>query len=144
MSGKRKKGPIRLIISGGRDYSPGWDEWLILNGIFKEYDISEVLSGACPTGVDPFGEYWAKTYASIPVKQYPADWNNLSIGPVLVRMDKNGKKYNALAGPNRNEKMAQNADAVVLFCGNRGTASMRRLAKKYKLKILYDFIEIKC
>ena len=53
--------------------------------------------------------------------QYPADWD----------------RYGKAAGPMRNEKMAQNADALILFWNGTtpGSASMLRLADKYGLAI---------
>lgn len=131
---------MKLIVSGGRDYSPGWDEWAILCKIFDENNIIELVSGSCKTGVDTFAEYWAETYAKIPIRRFPADWDMKKYpnDPVLIRKRLDGTEYNAIAGPNRNEKMSLYSDAVVLFKGNKGTGSMRRLAKKYKLKVFYD------
>ena len=55
-------------------------------------------------------------------KRFPADW------------DKHGRA----AGPIRNAQMARYADAVALFPGGRGTASMRRVAEKAGITV-YEF-----
>ena len=71
--------------------------------------------------MDLGGEKWAES-RGIPVKRFPADW----------------KRYGRGAGPKRNRAMAEYADAVALFPGDRGTASMRKEADKFGLRI-YDF-----
>ena len=55
------------------------------------------------------------------VAYFPADWD----------------KYGKAAGFIRNEQMAQNADALVVFWDgkSRGTKNMIELAAKYKLKV---------
>ncbi len=107
---------MKTIIAGGRNYE------------FSQYDIerldlleiTEVVSG-CATGADAEGEAWARKWG-IPIKEFPADW----------------KKHGRAAGPIRNREMAEHADAVVLFPGGVGTASMRRQAQIHGLRI-YDF-----
>jgi len=62
------------------------------------------------------------------VEEYPADWNNLEESkdnPVLVKSNSYGKKYNALAGFNRNKLMAKTANKlIVVYNGSSGTKDM--------------------
>lgn len=109
---------MKTIIAGGRDF----DDLPFLSEICDSFhdQITEVVSSGY-RGADYQGELWAKS-SGIPVKTFPADWNTLG----------------RAAGPIRNKAMAEYADAVILFLGGRGTDSMRCLALKYGLTILYD------
>lgn len=98
--------------------------------------ITEVVSGRA-NGVDAFGELWAYMMG-IPVVPFEPDWDNLDAPGALVRVRKgDGKKYNARAGFDRNELMAQYADALILIWDgkSKGSADMLQLARKYSLII---------
>ena len=109
---------MKLIIAGGRNYRFTPSDWSRLDALLGL--VAEVVSGAA-TGADQAGERWAERHG-IPVKRFPADWG----------------KHDRAAGPIRNVAMARYADAVALFPGGRGTASMRRVAEKAGITI-YDF-----
>ena len=113
---------MKVIIAGGRDFSaPRFgDEWNLVCDLHQKYCFIEIISGGA-NGADRFGEFYAGD-SGVPLKVFPAEWD----------------KYGKAAGPIRNAQMAQYADAVILFPGGRGTDSMRKLAKEYGLKILYD------
>jgi len=102
-----------MIVAGGRDYrvKPQDEAWL------DTLPIREVVSGGA-SGADAAGERWARK-RGIPVKRFPADWD----------------KYGPAAGPIRNRQMAEYADAVALFPGGLGTASMKREAERRGLQI---------
>lgn len=76
-----------VIIAGSRTIS----DMRCLEVAIREshWEITCVVSGACPDGVDALGEEWARG-RNIPVKRFPADW-------------KKGRK----AGPIRNSRMAE-------------------------------------
>lgn len=99
---------MKTVIAGGRGYALTKDDIMWLDTL----PISEVVSGGA-LGADIGGEQWART-KGISVKRFPADWAT----------------HGKAAGPIRNAQMAEYADAVVLFPGGRGTASMRSEAKK--------------
>lgn len=105
---------MRLIIAGGRRYRLKREDYEFLDSLD---DVTEVVSGKC-TGADRDGESWAKS-RKIPVNPFPANW----------------KKFGNAAGPMRNKEMSMHADAVVLFPGGKGTASMAEEAEKAGLKI---------
>jgi len=107
---------LKVIIAGGRDYSLKAEDYQFLDQLRPAF--AEVVSGACPTGVDRAGEVWARSH-NIPVKTFPPDW----------------KTHGRAAGPIRNQAMAEYADAVVLFPGGAGTASMAKLAGLKGLRI---------
>jgi hypothetical protein len=108
---------MKLIIAGGRDYKFTERDYLMLNNI---EGVTEVVCGMA-RGADAFGLQWARLN-NIPVAEFPANWS----------------LYGKSAGPIRNQEMAAYADAVALFPGGVGTASMYRTAKNNGLKI-YDF-----
>lgn len=108
---------MKVIIAGGRDVRLTHNDYRKLDGL----KITEVVSGACPTGIDADGEAYARS-REIPVKRFPAHW------------DAHGRA----AGPMRNKEMAQYAEAVALFPGGKGTRSMHSEAKKADI-IIYDF-----
>ena len=108
---------MKLIIVGGRDYR------LSASDIQKLNEIDNVTIVVCggATGVDADAEAWAHS-RDIPVTRFDADW----------------KRYGRAAGPIRNKAMAGYADAVALFPGGKGTASMSKEAQRVGIK-LYDF-----
>lgn len=126
---------MKVIIAGGRRFKPTKVDSAILNRLYKKYKFTEVVSGKAK-GADKFGEIWAKKN-NIHVEPFPADWNDMS-KPFVIKYHPNKKAYNALAGNKRNKKMAEYADAVILFPGGSGTNDMRKLSKQHNLKILYD------
>lgn len=107
--------PFKLIIAGGRNYTPNPAESDDLDLVSDL--VGEVVCGKA-TGVDTWGEQWAKRHG-IAVKYFPADWAA------------KGK----LAGFFRNEQMAAYADALAVFNGGRGTADMVQRAMFHGLTI---------
>lgn len=114
---------MKLIIAGGRNYQLTEHDYGLLDEIHALHCVELVLSGGA-TGADLCGERWALSNG-IPVDLHKADW----------------KQYGRAAGPIRNERMAELADAVALFPGGRGTANMRVNAKRRGLMI-FDFVKI--
>lgn len=107
---------MKTIIAGSRTITD-IDE--ALNN-FNDWTITEVVSG-CARGVDKLGEVWATTN-NIPIKRFPADWNNL------------GKS----AGYVRNHQMADYAEALIAIWDgkSKGTKHMIDIANNKKLKVV--------
>ena len=109
-----KKPTKRVIIAGSRDYKGGIDG-VAAAVKASGFDIEVVLSG-CARGVDRCGEQWAARHG-IAIETYPANW------------DKHGRG----AGPIRNGKMAEKADALIALWNGEspGTRDMiERMADK--------------
>ncbi len=106
---------MKVIIAGSRTFT----NYDLLKASLAGLSITEVVSGTA-RGADKLGEKYAKEN-NIPIKQFPADWDN------------NGKS----AGFIRNEQMAKYADGCVVFWDGKspGTKSMINLATKYKLNL---------
>jgi hypothetical protein len=111
---------LKLIIAGGRKYVFTQMDRLILELLHREYGITEVVCGMAK-GADLAGKAWAEE-RGIHVEPFKADWSVSPRG----------------AGHIRNRKMADYADAVILFPGGRGTNNMYDEAKKRGLTI-FDF-----
>lgn len=100
------------------------------------YSITEVVSGRCGTGADRAGEVWAKQHG-LPIQPFPAMWEDLDARPCAIRTRADGSKYNSLAGHNRNEEMAQYADALIAVWDGKstGTQDMIRRAIAHGLRV---------
>ena len=122
---------MKVIIAGGRDFN---DYEKLKKAIAQSgWDITEVVSGGAK-GADSLGERWASDNG-VPVKKFPAKWNDLTQAGSVIKTNKWKKKYNANAGFFRNEEMAVYADALIAMEGGNGTADMTKRAKKHKLQI---------
>lgn len=114
---------MKVIIAGCRDCW-AWDK--LLDAIEEaQFDIKTVLCGGA-SGVDRMGEHFA-TEMNIPVQYWLADWHT------------NGKA----AGPIRNRKMAENADALIALWDGKspGTKNMIETARKKGLKVYVKMID---
>lgn len=129
---------MRTVIAGCR-WIENYD--IVCQAIEESgFDVTEVVSGAA-NGVDTLGENWANAH-DIPIKCFPADWKNIKAPRAIIRQNKWGK-YNARAGIDRNEQMAEYGDALIAIWDgkSRGTASMIDLARKYKLQVHVFMVE---
>ena len=103
----------------------------------------EIISGKAK-GADTLGEKFAEKY-SLALKEFPAKWDDLSATPCKV-VDSIHGEYNALAGHNRNRKMAEYASSddsfgvLTLFWDgqSKGSKNMKAQAVIYSLE-LYEF-----
>lgn len=130
---------MKVIVAGGRYYNLTEEDKKYLLSKVKDETITTLICGMA-SGVD------IQTYnllkEVVPCEEYPALWDDLSVIPCNIKYTKQRKPYNSLAGPNRNAKMAENAEAVILFPGGTGTDNMYKQSKKYGLKIIKDMREI--
>lgn len=124
---------MKLIIAGGRNYRLTQHDRARLDALHAAHHVTEVVSGGA-TGADRGGEMWAND-RGLPFTVIPAEWDNLEHPDAAIRTRADGKKYDAMAGFRRNERMAQYADAVVLFPGGNGTRDMATRAAHHRLQI---------
>jgi hypothetical protein len=128
---------MKVIIAGTRTF----DDYELLKKqlyyFLRNDSVEEVVSGACNIGVHTFtrpdgtriygadglGERWAAEHY-IPVKSFPADWDNHGLS----------------AGPIRNKKMAEYLNPKTDKCAvfhdgtSKGSWSMAKIASKRKIK----------
>lgn len=108
---------MKLIIAGSRNLKlePGFIE-----GLLKTFNIldsvKEVVSGGAD-GVDWHGEEFSIDFLCKDAKMFPADWTQ---GPI--------------AGPMRNKRMAEYADALLLIWSGASPGSSSMKAEMLKLK----------
>lgn len=106
---------FRLVVAGVRYF----DDYLLLSKEMDEYRTqysnSLIIISGCADGADKLGERYASEH-NLTVERYPAEWD----------------KYGKSAGPIRNERMAEVADAVIVFWDgeSKGTQSMIECAKR--------------
>lgn len=106
---------MKVVICGDRTVSES-DFKLIDNAVKgSKFKITEVVSG-CAKGADRLGERWAN-YNKIPIKKFKAEWDNLDAPGAIVKEGQYGK-YNAKAGFDRNQLMAEYADGVIVLDPN--------------------------
>lgn len=112
---------FRVIIAGSRNFDDyellkQWCDYMLQN--FNPQDV--VIVSGTARGADTLGEQYARE-RGMKIDSRPANWD----------------LYGKSAGYRRNEEMAQNADACIVFIVNnsKGSSHMIDLAKKYKLKL---------
>ena len=117
---------FKVIIAGSRYYC-NYKKLVakcdaILANKLNDPGCEVIVVSGCAQGADTLGEQYALRH-HLKVERYPADWENL------------GKA----AGPIRNEEMAKNADALIVFpvygIPNRGTLDMIRRAQQHNLQV---------
>ena len=124
---------IKMIIAGGRDYTDADNiryhlQHLIRSNPDKYFTI---ISGMA-RGADITGAEVARSLG-LHVLEFPALWDDLNAPGAVIRPNRvTGKPYNAVAGFQRNQRMADEADALLAFWDgkSRGTADMIRIMKE--------------
>lgn len=119
---------MKLIIAGSRSIDlhtafAAIDD--IAPRIAQDIEVTEIVSGTA-RGVDQAGESYAK-YSGIPIKRFPADWD----------------QYGRGAGHIRNAAMADYADALLLIWdgSSKGSANMKQNMIKMN-KTVYEVIKL--
>ena len=99
---------MRLLVTGGRDYSDFQALRIVLDQIHKEHPVTLLIHGGA-RGADTLAGRWAESNG-VPTAVYRAQW----------------KEHGKAAGPIRNQKMLTDAKptAYLAFPGGRGTADM--------------------
>lgn len=91
-------------------------------------------------GADYFGELWAEDHG-LPIIRMPAEWDDLTQKGSVIKVNKQGQKYDSMAGLRRNEKMARTAEALICVRVDYspGSTDMIKRAKAHGLKVfVYD------
>jgi hypothetical protein len=123
----------RVIIAGSRHlYNYGLVAETIKQSGFK---IDEIVCG-CAKGIDTNGKIYGEKN-DIPVKKFPAKWDDFTVKPCVIKTRYDGAKYNSWAGHIRNKEMAKYATHLILIWDGKstGSQSMLKLAKEHNLII---------
>lgn len=132
--------PIKLAVVGTRTYTDKKRVYFELDEFLKIRKVSEIVSGIAvddykTKGVDSFARDYAKE-KGIPYKGFPADWKDMA--PPCIRKTGMYGDYNAMAGPNRNTKIADYSDEAMAFWDEVSTGThdvikkLKALTKKTK------------
>ena len=128
---------MKVIIAGSRQIMDYQLVSAVISNTLSKHNIqiTEVVSG-CAGGVDTLGEQWAVEHG-IKVEPFPAEWDDLTVPNALIRTNKYGKEYNARAGFQRNDSMAQYGDVLIAIWDgkSRGTRDMIKNAKSRNLAV---------
>lgn len=132
---------IKLCVFGSR----GFDNYKLLEDklnyllVNVKPDDSIVIISGTASGADSLGERYALNNG-LAVERYPAKWTDFNAKPCNIK-EKNGYKYNSLAGMNRNRTMADVCDIAVAFFDGKspGTKQMIEILKNKnkQVKIIY-------
>lgn len=117
---------MKVVIAGSRTIGNKYYSHLLTAVKNSGYSITEVVSG-CAIGVDRMGEKYAIANG-IDIKKMPADWNT----------------YNKSAGPIRNAKMADYADAAIILWDGKSSGSKNMLdnMKKRNKPYYLEYVEV--
>lgn len=103
----------KVLVCGGRDYQNRDILFRILDASNADRPIDLIIHGAA-RGADSLAQAWADN-RGVRCLQFPADWKT------------DGKA----AGPIRNRRMLlEGPDLVLAFPGGKGTADMKKQARK--------------
>ena len=113
------------------------DYSILLDAIKQSgFKIKKVISGNAK-GADALGEQFA-TQNKLPLEVFEAEWDDLEAEGAVVKVNGWGKAYNAMAGFNRNQKMAEVADCGIGLQTNgdtNGTQDMKKRLEKLGKKV---------
>jgi len=98
---------MKVIVAGSRHITDYQLVSQVISDTLAKYNIqiTEIVSG-CAAGVDSLGEQWALENG-IKVEPFESNWDDITVPNALIRTNKWGKQYNARAGFQRNERMAE-------------------------------------
>jgi hypothetical protein len=129
---------MKVIIAGSRSITDYQLVSQVISNTLAKHNIqiTEVVSGGAD-GVDTLGEQWALEN-NVPVEPMLAEWDIITGPNVSVKINKWGKKYNARAGFQRNERMAIYGDVLIAIWDGKshGTKDMISRATKHGLLVL--------
>lgn len=111
---------FRVIIAGGRDFNDYDRLEKTMDRLLSRITDEIVIVCGMARGADTLGEQYGKQ-RGYRIKYFPADWET----------------FGRTAGYIRNQKMAENADALVAFWDgkSRGTANMIDIAQRFDLRV---------
>lgn len=128
---------MKVIIAGDRDISEQNFKLIDAAISASKFKITAVVSGTAKGG-DKLGEKWASVNG-VRVTKFPAKWKELDAPGALVKEGEYGK-YNARAGFDRNQEMADYADALIALQPDGPTDGISDMITRAKAKGIPVFI----
>ena len=107
----------------------------VLDQINNISPISEIVSGGAK-GTDSLSEIWA-SLNDVKMTIYLPEWDKLDNSDSIVKINKYGNKYDAMAGMRRNKFIVNAANIVIAFWDgeSKGTLDSIQYAKEIKKPI---------
>lgn len=119
-----EKKEFRLVVAGSRDF----DDYTLLSAELDKLLAGKtnitIVSGTA-RGADRLGERYAAEH-NLRIERFPAEW----------------EKYHKGAGPIRNMKMVQSADAVIVFWDNESSGTKNIIECARKQDIPYRIVRV--
>lgn len=127
---------LRVIVCGGRDYQDHAHVNRVLDELSRRCGSITVIEGGA-TGADALARHWAKDRPNVQHVAVPAHWDDISHPHALIRVRRDGKRYDTRAGFRRNQQMIDlhAPDLILAFPGGSGTIDMIKRGKKAGLHV---------
>lgn len=127
---------MKLLVCGGRNYEDYETAKGVLDILHRDNPITTIIHGEAD-GADSLADRWARENR-ISRHTFPAQWENFS-EPCKVKHRWDGKKYNAIAGFIRNQRMLEEGrpDCALALPGGSGTRDMVDRLIKANLEVLF-------
>lgn len=141
---------MKTIVAGTRTFS----NYFLLTAVLDKLTppITEIVCGTEPPlyllrnidrvnhGADQLG-YRYGIENKIFVNVFIAQWEDIHKPNAVIKTNKFGKKYNALAGFERNERMAEYADRCIVFWDGKSKGSKHMIAMCEKHNVPVQVIQ---
>lgn len=126
----------RLLVCGGRSYSNAVMVYRTLDTLHATRRFTDLIQGGA-SGADALGRDWAITHPEIIRWECKAAWRDLSHADAVIKVRRDGVRYDAKAGHRRNVRMLEwKPDIVVAFPGGDGTKDMVTLARAAGVEVM--------
>lgn len=134
--------PSKIIICGSRTIT---DRVLIEKAIEESgFIIDECVCGLAK-GVDSVSRLIC-LQTGVVVVEFPAHWDDFTEIPCKIKIDKNGRKFNCLAGINRNKRMIDyimpDGKVIAVHNFSSGTLSTIKLARDRGLEVFEKVVNV--
>lgn len=123
---------MNLAIIGSRSFNDYILAYRYFDkNFYQVYNSIKIISGGA-IGADAIAKrLW--TDFLLDFEEIPAKWNDLKAKPCIIGINKFGKKYNKLAGMNRNIEIIEKCDEVLAFWDGKSPGTKDSLNKAEKL-----------
>lgn len=120
--------PCRFLVAGTRSYDDIEHFNKTMEEVIAEHQSKgkiAFISGGASSGADDLIIDWCEKY-NYPYCVFKAEWDNVDKKDAIVKINAKGKPYNAMAGFDRNEEMAEYASDACVFWDKKspGTKDM--------------------
>lgn len=120
---------VTVLVTGGRRYDNEGRLYQVLDAAVLRLGLTELIHGDA-TGADELAKFWA-IERGIGHHEFKARWDDLTQPGAEIHTRKDGSRYDAKAGPRRNQQMLEQGRPrhVIAFRGGDGTRDMIRRAR---------------